>query len=40
MCEFYIKGDDVVVIHQGSYVTTLKGGVTNERIKNARRKEV
>lgn len=37
-CDFYIKGDDVVVTSQGHYVTTLKDGVNNERIKNAGRR--
>lgn len=39
-CEFYIKGDDVVVANKGTFVTILKGGVDNERIKNARRKKI
>ena len=40
LCDFYIKGEDVVVICQGKYVTTMKGAVINERIKNARRKKI
>ncbi len=34
---FYIKGENVVVVNNGTYVTTLKGGVRNERVKNARK---
>ena len=40
LCDFYIKGDDVVIINKGEYVSTLKGGVNNERIKNARKRKV
>lgn len=36
-CDFYIKGEDVVVINNNKYVSTLKGGVNNERVKNARK---
>lgn len=39
--KFFVKGDDVVVATQtGMFVTILKGGVTNARVKNARRKQV
>lgn len=36
---FYIKGDDVVLVSSKSkqFITILKGGVTNERVKNARK---
>jgi hypothetical protein len=35
--DFYIKGEDVVLVSSKSkqFVTILKGGVTNERVKNA-----
>ena len=36
-CTFYIKGDDVVVSNGTKYVTVLKGGITNARVKNARK---
>lgn len=36
-CEFYIKGRDVVVANNKEFVTILKDGVENERIKNARK---
>ena len=36
-CDFYIKGEDVVVINNNKYVSTLKGGANNERVKNARK---
>lgn len=36
---FYLKGDDVVITRQnGEFVTILKGGISNERVKNARNK--
>lgn len=35
--QFYIKGEDVVVVNDGKFVTILKGGIENERIKNARK---
>jgi hypothetical protein len=38
--DFYIKGEDVVVVNNGQFVTILKGGVSNARIKNARKREV
>ena len=38
--DFYIKGDDVVVINHDKFVTILKGGITNARIKNGRKREV
>lgn len=35
---FFIKGDDVVVVKtSGEFVTVMKGGVTNVRVKNARK---
>lgn len=38
---FHIKGEDVVITDQsGQFVSILKGGITNARVKNARRKEV
>ena len=37
---FYIKGNDVVVVNSnGEYVTTLKNGVQNMRVKNARKQD-
>lgn len=37
--KFFIKGEDVVVINdKNEFVTILKGGVNNERIKNARKR--
>ena len=34
---FYIKGSDVVVTKQnGDFITVLKGGINNARVKNAR----
>ena len=39
--KFYIKGEDVVVTTEDDvFITILKGGITNARIKNARRKEI
>lgn len=36
---FHIKGDDVVITDQsGRFITILKGGINNERVKNARRR--
>jgi hypothetical protein len=36
---FFIKGDDVVVANKkNEYVTILKGGTNNERVKNRRRR--
>lgn len=35
--DFYIKGDDVVVVNNGNFVSVLKGGINNARIKNARK---
>lgn len=38
---FYIKGEDVVVTKQNDeFITVLKGGVNNARVKNARNKKV
>ena len=35
---FFIKGEDVVVTKKnGEFITVLKGGVNNERVKNARK---
>ena len=37
----YVKGDDVVVeSSSGEFVTILKGGVTNARVKNARKSKI
>jgi hypothetical protein len=34
---FYIKGEDVVITNQqGEFISILKGGIHNERVKNAR----
>ncbi len=38
--QFYIKGSDVVVVNKGKFVTILKGGIENARIKNARGRKV
>jgi hypothetical protein len=39
--DFYIKGDDVVLLSKsGEFITILKGGVNNARVKDARDKEV
>ena len=36
---FYIKGEDVVITdQQGEFISILKGGISNERVKNARNK--
>ncbi len=40
LCQFYIKGPDVVVTRGKEFVTILKGGVENERVKNARKREI
>ena len=38
---FYIKGEDVLVMREnGAYITTLRGGVNNARVKNARKRSV
>lgn len=38
---FHIKGDDVVITSQsGEFITILKGGINNARVKNARKREV
>lgn len=38
---FHIKGDDVVITNQSNeFITILKGGVSNERVKNARKHKV
>ncbi len=38
---FYIKDDDVVVTNsKGEFITVLKGGIENARVKNARKREV
>ena len=37
MCDMFIKGSDVVIANNGKFVTILKGGVSNARIKKARR---
>ena len=33
---FYIKGNDVVVVSNGEFVTIMKDGVNNARVKRAR----
>ena len=39
--KFYIKGEDVVVVNsKNEFVTILKGGVDNERVKKARKSKV
>lgn len=38
--DFYIKDDDVVVVNGKKFVTILKGGISNARVKNARKREV
>lgn len=36
---FYIKGDDVVITDKaGNFITILKGGINNARVKNARKR--
>ena len=36
-----VKGDDIVVeSSSGEFVTILKGGVTNARVKNARKSKI
>lgn len=38
---FYIKGDDVVIATQDNeFITIMKGGIANERVKNARKRKV
>lgn len=39
-CDFYIKGNDVVIVNarKEEYITTMKGGVNNARVKKARRR--
>jgi len=38
---FYIKGEDVVITKQnGEFVTIMKGGIANGRVKNARKREI
>jgi hypothetical protein len=36
LSDFYIKGEDVVVVNNNKFVTILKGGIENARVKNAR----
>jgi hypothetical protein len=36
-CTFWIKGEDVVVTNGDEFVTVLKGGVNNARVKDARK---
>lgn len=38
--DFYIKGADVVVVNKNKFVTILKGGVENARVKDARGKKI
>ena len=37
--DFYIKGDDVVIINNGEFVSVLKGGKSNAKIIRAKRGE-
>ena len=38
---FYIKGDDVVITKKsGDFITIMKGGIENARVKNARKREI
>ena len=38
---FHIKGEDVVITKQnGEFVTIMKGGIANGRVKNARKREI
>lgn len=39
-CDFFIKRTDVVVLNNNVFVTILKNGVANERVKNARKRKV
>ena len=36
--DFNIKGEDVVVSQGGNFITILKGGISNVRVKNARKR--
>lgn len=38
--DFYIKGDDVVVVNGSEFVTILKGGTDNARVKDARKRKI
>lgn len=38
--DFYIKGSDVVVVNDGMFVTILKGGIENARVKDARKRKI
>ena len=40
LCQFYIKGPDVVVTRGKEFVTILKGGVENARVKNAGKRKI
>jgi len=35
--DFYIKGRDVVVVNNGNFVTILKDGIDNARVRNSER---
>ena len=37
LCDFYIKGADVVIVNNGNFVSVLKDGINNARVKNARK---
>ena len=37
---FFIKGNDVVVVNGDKFVTILKDGVNNARVKDARERKV
>ena len=36
--DFHIKGNDVVVSNNGNFISILKGGINNERIKSAKKR--
>lgn len=40
LVDFYIKDSDVVVVNKENFVTILKGGVENARVKNARKRKI
>lgn len=38
--DFYIKGNDVVIVKEKQFVTILKNGVSNARVKDARKRKI
>jgi hypothetical protein len=40
LSDYYIKGSDVVIVNNGKFVTILKGGIDNARIKDARKPKI